>query len=62
MKSCVEADVLASCAIIVGSEKSVPFLTKNGVKAAAISGKDGSGANFERDFGQALCKKVAHHA
>lgn len=51
--SATQADVLASCAIILGSRKALPFLKKQtGVRAALLQGTDETGARTEHSFGK----------
>jgi len=53
-ETAVEADVLASCAIILGSRKATGFLKKRGVVAALLQCIDKQGQSFERQFGQRI--------
>jgi thiamine biosynthesis lipoprotein len=57
--SAVRADVLASCAIILGSEAATPFLHKLDAKSALLQGSDGQGKRIETTFGPAMQKKSA---
>ncbi len=53
--SATQADVLASCAIILGSTKALPFLKKqSGVRAALLQGIDVTGARVGYSFGKEL--------
>jgi thiamine biosynthesis lipoprotein len=62
-KTALEADVLASCAVLLGSQKAPAFLKRHGVKAALLQCQDGSGI-FEKQFGRPMkqLNKVAEHA
>jgi thiamine biosynthesis lipoprotein len=59
-ESGVEADVLASCVIIIGSKKASAFLKKGGVRAALIRTSD----HVARDivFGDSIHKKAGLYA
>jgi len=50
------ADVLASCAVILGSDKALSFLKKHGVKSALLQGIDKNGVTFEKIFGGQITK------
>ena len=50
------ADVLASCAIILGSKKAPAFLKKHGVKSALLQCIDENGVLFEKKFGSNISK------
>lgn len=50
------ADVLASCAVIVGSYKAPAFLKKHGVKSALLQGIDSDGVVFEKVIGAHIHK------
>jgi FAD:protein FMN transferase len=52
--SAVQADVLASCAIILGSHEAVTFLKKHSVVAACLQGTDATGKAINKKFGRAL--------
>ncbi|MCX6728503.1 MAG: FAD:protein FMN transferase [Candidatus Saccharibacteria bacterium] len=45
------ADVLASCAVILGSKKAPTFLKKHGIKSALLQCVDRDGVDFEVRFG-----------
>lgn len=45
------ADVLASCAVILGSKKAPNFLKKHGIKSALLQCVDDNGVAFEVKFG-----------
>ena len=57
-RTAFEADVLASCAVILGSKKAIPLLKQNGVKAAFLQCIDADGNCFEKKFGANIHKKV----
>jgi thiamine biosynthesis lipoprotein len=50
------ADVLASCAVILGSKKAPAFLKKHGVESALLQCMDEKGEYFERKFGTKIIK------
>ncbi|PIZ62716.1 hypothetical protein COY17_01905 [Candidatus Saccharibacteria bacterium CG_4_10_14_0_2_um_filter_52_9] len=50
----LQVDVLASCAVLLGSEKAVPYLRQHGVKAALLQCVDADGQRFETRFGPAI--------
>ena len=50
----VRADVLASCAVILGSKKAPAFLKSHGVKAALLQCVDENGVAFEKVFGKII--------
>jgi len=50
----VRADVLASCAVILGSQKAPAFLKKHGVTSALLQGVDEKGAVFIKKFGSLI--------
>jgi len=52
----LNADVLASCAIILGSEKAPAYLQKHGVKSALLQCIDNEGVVFEKEFGPFISK------
>ena len=52
-KSSLQADVLASCAILLGSKKALPYLKKHGAKAVLLQCSDGK-EGFVRHFGRAI--------
>lgn len=54
----LEADVFASCAVILGSKKALAFLKKHGAKAALLQCVDDDGVSFEKKFGPSL--KISH--
>lgn len=54
--SALEADVLASCAIILGSENASAFLKKHGATAALLQCTNNQGENFEIHFGLMIKK------
>lgn len=54
--SALEADVLASCAIILGSEKAPAFLKKHGATAALLQCTDNMGENLDIKFGSMIRK------
>lgn len=54
--SAIEADVLASCAIILGSEKAPAFLKKYGAKAVLLQCTNNVGENFDIQFGSMIKK------
>ena len=51
------ADVLASCAVILGSEKAMPFLKKHGAKSVLLQFKNEKGEMQDKSYGSCL-KKV----
>ena len=53
-QSAVRADVLASCAIILGSSKAVPFLKRQFIEAAYLQGSDDTAKIIRKKFGKAL--------
>lgn len=55
-KSATEADVLASCAVILGSKKAPAFLKKSGVKSALLQCVNKAGENIEIQFGTMIKK------
>lgn len=56
--SVFEADVLASCAIILGSSRAPAFLKKHGVTSALLQCVDKNGGTFEKSFGNYIKQKV----
>jgi len=56
--SAVRADVLASCAIILGSQKAVPFLKEQGIEAAYLQGNTDTTNSLHTRFGKALRPKT----
>lgn len=62
--ACVEADVLASCAVILGDKKAPIFLKSHGVSAALIQYLDIDGKHSTRSFGKYIKQGelVARHA
>ena len=56
--SALEADVLASCAIILGSEKTPTFLKKHGATAGLLQCTNNKGENFEIQFGSMIRKSL----
>ena len=54
--SAIKADVLASCAVILGSKKAPAFLKKRGVKSAILQCIDENGVAFEKVFGSNIKK------
>ncbi len=52
--SAEQADVLASCAIILGSNKALPYLKDQGVKAALLQCVDADGKSFTVGFGATI--------
>jgi thiamine biosynthesis lipoprotein len=58
----LQADALASCAIILGSQVCIPFLKKRGIEAAYISGKTNNAVPFEHMFGAVLQMNEVQHA
>ena len=50
----MRADVLASCAIILGSGQAVPFLKKQFIEAVYLQGSDDTGKIIRKKFGKAL--------
>lgn len=54
--SAIDADVLASCAIILGSKKALEFLKKHGAKAALLQCTDKDSDNFQLKFGDMIKK------
>ena len=50
------ADVLASCAVILGSKKAPDFLKKHGVKSALLQCVNEKGKPFEKKFGTNIIK------
>jgi thiamine biosynthesis lipoprotein len=52
----IEADVLASCAVILGSKKAPSFLKKHGVRAALLQCADDEGRFFIKKFGKYIKK------
>ena len=50
------ADVLASCAVILGSKKAPDFLKKHGVKSAFLQCENEKGESFEKRFGTNIVK------
>lgn len=53
----LEADVLASCAVILGSKKAKAFLKSHGAKAALLQCKSENSKIFNNKFGASLQKK-----
>lgn len=53
----LQADVLASCAVILGSKKAPEFLKKHGVKSALLQCIDKDGVLFEQVFGDMISIK-----
>jgi thiamine biosynthesis lipoprotein len=58
-ESAVLMDVLASCAIILGSKKASPFLKRHKATAAFLQGK--SDSVIQKQFGKAIQLKVTSH-
>ncbi len=58
----IEADVLASCAIILGTAEGTKLLKKCEVQAALMKGASPDGEFIEKSFGKALNKKVGQYA
>lgn len=61
----LEADVLASCAVIIGADAAVAFLKKNGATAAYIQYNDTEGVSRIHQFGLAIvrhspAKRLSH--
>ncbi len=54
--SAIKADVLASCAVILGSKKAPAFLKKHGIKSAMLQCIDENGVAFEKVFGSNIKK------
>lgn len=54
----LEADVLASCAVILGSQKAPAFLKKNGVVAMLLQCVDDDGVYFEKKFGSSITRST----
>lgn len=52
----LQADVLASCAVILGSKKAPEFLEKHGVQSALLQCIDRDGVPFEKVFGDIIYK------
>ena len=52
----VDSDVLASCAIILGSKKAPAFLKKHGAKSALLQCMTSEGLVFEKVFGEQINK------
>jgi thiamine biosynthesis lipoprotein len=52
------ADVMASCAVILGSEKAPAFLKSHGVESALLQCIDKNGVTFEKSFGNKIRQKV----
>jgi thiamine biosynthesis lipoprotein len=52
----IKADVLASCAVILGSGQASAFLKKHGVKSALLQCFDDKGVAFEKKFGENIRK------
>lgn len=55
--SALEADVLASCAVILGSKKAPNFLKKHNVKSALLQCVSPRGESFEIQYGAIIKKK-----
>lgn len=55
--SVLEADVLASCAVILGSQKAPTFLKQRGITAALLQCIDQQGKPFVRQFGSIITKQ-----
>jgi len=53
-ESAVRADVLASCAVILGTRQALPFLKTQGAQAAYLQGRDKTMKRTESQFGAAL--------
>lgn len=58
--STVEADVLASCAVILGSERAVKFLKKQGARAGLLQCIDKKGKPFFKHFGSYITEVETH--
>ncbi len=58
----LEADVLASCAVILGSKKAPAFLKKHGAKAVLLQCMDDNGVTFEKKFGPSIKRSYAKRA
>lgn len=58
----IDADVLASCAVILGSEKAVPFLKSRNVRAALLQTYDGKNVKFGRSLRLNKNVKAVAHA
>lgn len=56
-----KADVLASCAVILGSKKAVSFLKKHGIKSALLQCADKDGVAFEKAFGVYIRKEHSYN-
>lgn len=55
-----DADVLASCAVILGSKRAPKFLKKHGVTSALLQCEGGDGGSFEVQFGESIVKPEIH--
>lgn len=51
-----EADILASCAIILGSKNAMQFLKKQGVTSALLQGRDSNNISYEKHSGTLIHK------
>lgn len=58
----LRADVLASCAVILGSKKAPAFLKKHGAVATLLQCVNDKGANFEKVFGERITKGSLYQA
>jgi len=58
----VRADVLASCAVILGSKKAPAFLRKHGAVAALLQCVNDKEVNFEKVFGERIMKSSLYQA
>ncbi len=54
--SALQADVLASCVVIVGSDKSIDFLRSHNVKQVLVQ-NEGQGGAFEKHLGRFIMKE-----
>lgn len=59
-ESTLRADVLASCAVILGSEQSMQFLKKQGVKAAILQLQAANKETHIEHFGNGIMVDTAH--
>jgi len=57
----IDADVLASCAIIFGSDKAERFLSHCGAKAWLLQCVDDKGVSFEKKYGSFIKERLAIH-
>ncbi len=61
-ETALKADILASCAIILGSELAPAFLKKHGIKSALLQCIDENGVSFERRVGTLIHHMNSYHS